>query len=73
MSGVHSLVAKKLCHEMIRALKDIGVNILQLGALDEVDPPFDYDGLDFLAATMLIALSSWFGELDEQVRALQQW
>ncbi|KAJ7140143.1 hypothetical protein C8R46DRAFT_1136055 [Mycena filopes] len=73
MSAVHSLVAKKLCRETVRALKDIGVDVLQLGCLDEVDPPFDYDGLDFLAATMLVGISGWFEKLDEQGRPLQPW
>ncbi|KAJ7140146.1 Gti1/Pac2 family-domain-containing protein [Mycena filopes] len=74
MGTVQSLVAKKLCCEMVRALKDIGVDVLQLGSVqDDDDPPFDYDGLDFLAATMLVAFSRWFQKLDEQDRAHQPW
>ncbi|KAJ7160244.1 hypothetical protein C8R46DRAFT_1107494, partial [Mycena filopes] len=73
MAAVQSLVAKKLCRELVQALKDIGVDVLQLGSLGEADRPFDYDGLDFLAATMLVELSSWFEKLNEQERPLQPW
>ncbi|KAJ7160262.1 hypothetical protein C8R46DRAFT_366164 [Mycena filopes] len=73
MGAVQSLVAEKLCREMVRALKDIGVYVLQLGLLGEADPPFDYDGLDLLSATMLVGLSSWFKKLNEQERPLQPW
>ncbi|KAJ7140135.1 hypothetical protein C8R46DRAFT_1135968, partial [Mycena filopes] len=73
VGNVHSNVAEKLCCQMIRALKDVGVDILQLGSLDETDPPFDYDGLDSLAATILVGLSSWFEKLDEKERPLQPW
>ncbi|KAJ7162311.1 hypothetical protein C8R46DRAFT_1104205 [Mycena filopes] len=74
MGAMHSLVAKKLCRGMVRALKDIGVDVLQLGSLDgDDDSPFDYDGLDFLAATMLVALASWFGKFDEQEQTKQLW
>ncbi|KAF7338986.1 WD40 repeat-like protein [Mycena venus] len=71
MESVHSQVAKKLCCRMIQMLKDIGVDILLLGPLDESEPPFDHDGVDFLAMTILRGLSSWCGKLQRSDWASQ--
>ncbi|KAJ7131607.1 hypothetical protein C8R46DRAFT_1201920 [Mycena filopes] len=73
MGAMQSLVAKKLCGGMVRALKDIGVDVLQLGFIDDDELPFDYDGLDFLAATILVALANWFKKVDDQERTNQLW
>ncbi|KAF7344969.1 High osmolarity signaling protein SHO1 [Mycena venus] len=73
MGTVHSDVAKKLCSEMMRVLKDIGVDILALGPIDESEPPFDYDGVDFLATTVLKGILSWFGRLEQENWPFQRW
>jgi hypothetical protein len=72
MGSVHSDVAKKLCFEMTRILKDVGADILTLGPID-TDPPFDYDGVDLLATAVLTGLSSWFSKLDEEHYTFQPW
>jgi hypothetical protein len=56
---IYSDVAKKLCCLMSRVLKDIGVDILALGPAMESEPPFDYEGVDCLATTVLAGLFSW--------------
>ncbi|KAF7359644.1 Heterotrimeric G-protein alpha subunit, GPA3-like protein [Mycena venus] len=70
---VHSNVAKKLCAEMVRLLRDIGVDILILGPIAESVPMDDYDGIDFLATTILNGLSSWFDRFDNEAWAVQPW
>jgi hypothetical protein len=70
---VHSDVAKKLCSAMVRVLKDIGADILTLGPINESDPPFDYNGVDFFATTVLAGLSSWFAKCDKEHWVLQAW
>ena len=71
--SVHSDVASKLCCLMSQVLRDIGVDILALGPAEESEPPFDYDGVDFLATTILTGLLSWLGKLDREDWALQSW
>ncbi|KAF7365847.1 High osmolarity signaling protein SHO1 [Mycena venus] len=73
MGKVHSYVANKLCCKMVQVLKDIGADILTLGPLDEPEPPFDYDGVDFLAAALLTGLSGWFQKLDQKYWTVQPW
>ncbi|KAJ7482676.1 hypothetical protein FB451DRAFT_1129691 [Mycena latifolia] len=73
MGTLHAHVAKKLCCEMVQVLKDIGVDILALGPLDESEAPFDYEGVDFLATAVLTGISSWFGRLEEANWSLQPW
>jgi hypothetical protein len=51
---------------MSQVLKDIGVDILALGPAEQLEPPFDYDGIDFLATTILTGLSSWLFKLDHK-------
>jgi hypothetical protein len=41
--------------------------------MDESEPPFDYEGVDFLAIRILTSLSGWFGKLAEQERSVQPW
>jgi hypothetical protein len=74
MGIVHSDIARKLCGAMVRVLKDNGVDIRTLGpSIDEPDSPFDYDGLDFLATTVLIGMSTWFAKLPCEDWAVQPW
>ncbi|KAJ7824643.1 hypothetical protein B0H13DRAFT_2290937 [Mycena leptocephala] len=72
MGSVHSDVARKLCFEMTRILNDVGADILTLGPID-INPPFDYDGVDLLATAVLTGLSSWFSKLDEEHYTFQPW
>jgi hypothetical protein len=58
---------------MSQVLKDIGVDILALGPAEEAEPPFDYQGVDFLATTILTGLSSWLNKLDREDWFLQPW
>jgi hypothetical protein len=64
---------KKLCGLITQVLKDIGVDILALGPANQSEPPFDYDGVDFLATTILTGLSSWLRELDLEDWPIQHW
>ncbi|KAF7337816.1 Cyclin N-terminal domain-containing protein [Mycena venus] len=73
MGTAHSHVLKKLCLEMVRVLKDIGVDILALGPIGELEPPFDYDGVDLLVTTVLTGISSWLGRLGQEIWSLQPW
>jgi hypothetical protein len=58
---------------MSRVLKDIGVDILTLGPTEESEPTFDYDGVDFLATTVLTGLLSWLSKLDREDWPWQPW
>jgi hypothetical protein len=58
---------------MSQVLKDIGVDILALGPAEESERPFDYDGVDFLATTILTGLLSWSVKLDHEDWPLQLW
>ncbi|KAF7336858.1 hypothetical protein MVEN_02122100 [Mycena venus] len=75
MGVVHSHVASKLCREMVLVLKDIGVDILALGLIDASEPEslFDYEGVDFLAITLLAGISTWFDKLDPEDWSAQPW
>jgi hypothetical protein len=58
---------------MSQVLKDIGVDIPALGPANESEPPFDYEGTDFLATTILTGLLSWLVKLDREDWPLQPW
>jgi hypothetical protein len=58
---------------MNRVLKDIGVDILALGPAEESEPPFDYQGVDFLATTILTGLSNWLVKLAPEDWPIQPW
>ncbi len=73
MGKVHAYVANKLCCEMIRVLKDIGVDVLTLGPSDESELPFDYEGVDFLAMAILTGFESWFRKIDQRDWTTQPW
>ncbi|KAJ7232380.1 hypothetical protein C8J57DRAFT_1533103 [Mycena rebaudengoi] len=67
--SVHAHVANKLGRGMVRLLKDIGVDVLTLGVTEESD----YEGLDFLAITILTGVSSWLRKLEQENWTLQPW
>jgi hypothetical protein len=58
---------------MSRVLKDIGVDILALGPAEEAEPPFDYEGVDFLAMTIIAGLLNWLGKLNLENSPKQPW
>jgi hypothetical protein len=58
---------------MARNLKDIGVDILALGPIDESEPPFDYEGVDLLATTILTGVSDWFKKLIKEDWSVKPW
>jgi hypothetical protein len=58
---------------MSRTLKDIGVDILALGPMEESEAPYDYEGVDFLATTILTGLSNWLAKLDREEWPQQPW
>ncbi|KAJ7314326.1 hypothetical protein DFH08DRAFT_821358 [Mycena albidolilacea] len=73
MSIVHCHVAMKLCGKMTNVLKDIGIDILTLGPLDELESPLDYDGVDLLATMILSGIPTWFGKLNRRYWSVQTW
>ncbi|KAJ7240669.1 hypothetical protein C8J57DRAFT_1245117 [Mycena rebaudengoi] len=73
LTSIHSDVVNKLCHLMSRILKDIGVDILALGPMRESEAPFDYEGVDFLATTILTGHSNWLAKLDHEEWPQQPW
>jgi hypothetical protein len=58
---------------MSQVLKDIGVDIMVLGPTEESETTFDYDGVDFLATTILTGLLSWSIKLGREDWPLQPW
>ncbi|KAJ7908466.1 hypothetical protein B0H13DRAFT_2496770 [Mycena leptocephala] len=54
MGRVHTDVARKLCAEMVRVLKDISIDILPSEEFPRSEDPFDYDGVDVLADAILL-------------------
>ncbi|KAF8159027.1 hypothetical protein K438DRAFT_325664 [Mycena galopus ATCC 62051] len=70
MWSVHAHVANKLCDQLIRVLRDIGADIPALGPI-ESEKPFDYDGLDILAITLLRGISSWVAKIKQQDLSVQ--
>ncbi|KAF7368171.1 hypothetical protein MVEN_00136100 [Mycena venus] len=58
---------------VVQALKDIGVDILAFGSSDESEPPFDYEGVDFLAMQILTGVLGWFNKLDRDYWDRQPW
>ncbi|KAF7346920.1 hypothetical protein MVEN_01444300 [Mycena venus] len=73
MQGIHAHIANKLCHKMVRVLKDLGVDVLALGIIDEQEPPFDYDGVDFLGTCILNGVSGWLAQLEGEEWSAQPW
>ncbi|KAF7346915.1 hypothetical protein MVEN_01443800 [Mycena venus] len=73
MHGMHVHIANKLCRKMVQVLKDLGVDVLALGIIDEQEPPFDYNGLDFLGTRILNGVSGWFTQLEGEEWSAQPW
>ncbi|KAF8182815.1 hypothetical protein K438DRAFT_1153352 [Mycena galopus ATCC 62051] len=73
MESLHAHVANKICCRLVRVLKDIGVDILLLGPIDESKVPLDYDGLDILAIKVLSGISSWFAKIEQEDWSVQPW
>ncbi|KAF8182779.1 hypothetical protein K438DRAFT_1152942 [Mycena galopus ATCC 62051] len=73
MESVHAHVANKICCRLGQVLKDMGVDIPALGPTDELENPFDYNGVDRLATTLLDGISDWFTKIKQEDWAVQQW
>jgi hypothetical protein len=73
MGRVHTDVARKLCAEMVRVLRDISIDILPSEESPRSEAPFDYDGVDLLADALLVGISSWLREINPAEWALQPW
>ncbi|KAF8149647.1 hypothetical protein K438DRAFT_1866375 [Mycena galopus ATCC 62051] len=73
MSYTHAHVASRLCSAMVGIFIDIGVEVLTLGPLDESEPPFDNEGVDFLGKTVLTGISNWLSQLDREQLSTQPW
>ncbi|KAF7355858.1 hypothetical protein MVEN_00914400 [Mycena venus] len=74
LGSMSSHFIKKLCCEMIQVLKDIGVDTYALGPITEQpDVPFDYEGVDFLAITVLSGIPNWLANRDQDDWANQPW
>jgi hypothetical protein len=73
MGRVHTDVARKLCAEMVRVLKDISIDILPSEELPRSEDPFDYDGVDVLADAILVGISSWLSQMNPTEWPLQPW
>ncbi|KAF7370247.1 High osmolarity signaling protein SHO1 [Mycena sanguinolenta] len=73
MGETHSYVVNKLCFKLVKVFKDIGVDILALGPIEESVPPFDYEGVDLLATNILTGVLCWFNKLNQNDWAKQPW
>ncbi|KAJ7837306.1 hypothetical protein B0H13DRAFT_1912557 [Mycena leptocephala] len=73
MGSVHTDVARKLCAEMVRVLKDISIDIHPSEEFPRSEAPFDYDGVDVLADAILVGISSWLRQINPTEWPLQPW
>jgi hypothetical protein len=73
MGTVHTDVARKLCVEMVRVLRDISIDILPSEEFPRSEAPFDYDGVDLLADAILVGISSWLRQMNPTKWPLQPW
>ncbi|KAF8185512.1 P-loop containing nucleoside triphosphate hydrolase protein [Mycena galopus ATCC 62051] len=73
MGSVHTDVARKLCGEMVRVLKDMAIDILPSEEFPRSEVPFDYDGVDVLADAILVGISSWLRQMNRTEWPLQPW
>ncbi|KAF7328737.1 High osmolarity signaling protein SHO1 [Mycena venus] len=71
--SLHGHVANKLCCEVVRVLKDIGVDVLALGPTEHMELPYDYDGIDFLATNILTGISGWLVQFGPEYWSVQLW
>ena len=54
-------------------LKDLGVDVDPSKESIQSRPPFDCEGVDVLAGTILTGVSTWLRKLDVADRPLQLW
>ncbi|KAJ6447472.1 hypothetical protein C8R45DRAFT_1224883 [Mycena sanguinolenta] len=73
MAETRCYVVNKLCSKLVEVFKDIGVDILALGPIEESEAPFDYEGVDLLATNLLTGVLGWFNKLDQNDWAKQPW
>ncbi|KAJ6480855.1 hypothetical protein C8R45DRAFT_1100439 [Mycena sanguinolenta] len=73
MAKTRCYVVNKLCSELVKVLKDIGVDILALGPIEESERPFDYEGVDLLATNLLTGVLGWFNKPDPNDWTKQPW
>ncbi|KAF7348191.1 hypothetical protein MSAN_01772100 [Mycena sanguinolenta] len=73
MDSIHGQATNKLSSRLIRVLKDIGVDILELVPTSEPETPFDYEGVDLLALNLLTGVLGWFNKLDQKDWPTQLW
>jgi hypothetical protein len=73
MGTVHTDVARKLCVEMVRVLRDISIDILPSEEFPRSEAPFDYDGVDLLADAILVGISSWLRQINPTKWPLHPW
>ncbi|KAF8178883.1 hypothetical protein K438DRAFT_1262063 [Mycena galopus ATCC 62051] len=73
LGSIHAYVANKLFRLGAQVLNDIGADIPALGVIAEPEAAFDYDGVDFLAQTLLEGLSGWFAKIDPEQWYAQPW
>ncbi|KAF7370231.1 High osmolarity signaling protein SHO1 [Mycena sanguinolenta] len=73
MGETHCYVVNKLCSKLVKVFKDIGVDVLALGPIEESELPFDYEGVDLLATNLLTGVLNWFNKLDQDNWAKQPW
>jgi hypothetical protein len=73
IGNVHGDIARKLCLKTLQVLEDISLDILPSEPSPTPESPFDYEGVDLLAETVLVGISSWFRTIDATDWALQPW
>ncbi|KAJ6456057.1 hypothetical protein C8R45DRAFT_1186862 [Mycena sanguinolenta] len=73
MAKTRCYIVNKLCSKLVKVLKDIGVDILALGPIEESERPFDYEGVDLLAINLLTGVLGRFNKLDRNDWAKQLW
>ncbi|KAF7370238.1 hypothetical protein MSAN_00654600 [Mycena sanguinolenta] len=70
---IRCYVVNKLCSKLVKVFKDLGVDILALGPIEESELPFDYEGVDLLAINILTGVLCWFNKLNQNDWAKQPW
>jgi hypothetical protein len=58
---------------MTRILKDLAIDTLPVGDFPQSECPLDYEGVDFLAETMLVGMSNWLKSIDQVNWRLEPW
>ncbi|KAJ6497324.1 P-loop containing nucleoside triphosphate hydrolase protein [Mycena sanguinolenta] len=70
---MHSDIARKLCVKLLQVLEDTSLDILPSEPLPTPESPFDYEGVDLLAETVLVGISSWCRVINAATWVLQPW